>query len=60
MTYQWQRCIADGCADIGGASDRFYTVQSADAGSRLRAMETMAKLRLRCAGTTPTGTQECH
>jgi hypothetical protein len=39
-TYQWQRC-SSGCADIGGATGRFYTVQSADTGYRLRAMETM-------------------
>ena len=43
MTYQWQRCAADQsqCADIAGSTGRFYTVQTADAGSRLRAMETM-------------------
>lgn len=39
-TYQWQRC-SGGCADIAGATGRFYTVQAADAGYRLRAMETM-------------------
>jgi hypothetical protein len=39
-TYQWQRC-SSGCADIGGATGRFYTVQAADTGYRLRAMETM-------------------
>ena len=39
-TYQWQRC-SGGCADIAGATGRFYTVQSADTGYRLRAMETM-------------------
>jgi hypothetical protein len=39
-TYQWQRC-SGGCADIGGATGRFYTLQAADAGYRLRAMETM-------------------
>jgi hypothetical protein len=39
-TYQWQRC-SGGCADIAGATGRFYTVQAADTGYRLRAMETM-------------------
>lgn len=42
MSYQWQRC-AGGCADIAGATTRFYTVQAADAGYALRAMETMSK-----------------
>jgi hypothetical protein len=44
-TYQWQRCTADQstCNDVGGATGRFYTVQGADAGSRLRAMETVTK-----------------
>jgi hypothetical protein len=43
MTYQWQRCLPDQsqCTDISGSTGRFYTVQAADAGSRLRAMETM-------------------
>jgi hypothetical protein len=61
MTYQWQRCDAGGsaCSDIGGASDRFYTVQSADAGSRLRAMETMSIYDCG-AHNTETGTIECR
>ena len=44
-SYQWQRCVADGssCTDIGGAVGRFYTVQAADGGSRLRTMETVTK-----------------
>jgi hypothetical protein len=44
-TYQWERCTPDGasCANIGGAVGRFYTVQADDAGSRLRAMETVTK-----------------
>jgi hypothetical protein len=42
MSYQWQRC-AGGCADISGASGRFYTVQAADAGHTLRVMERVAK-----------------
>jgi hypothetical protein len=44
-TYQWERCTADGasCTNIGGAVGRFYTVQGADAGSRVRAMETVTK-----------------
>jgi hypothetical protein len=44
-TYQWQRCTPDQstCNDIGGSTGRFYTVQGADAGSRLRAMETVTK-----------------
>jgi hypothetical protein len=44
-TYQWQRCTPDQstCNDIGGSTGRFYTVQAADAGSRLRAMETVTK-----------------
>ena len=57
MSYQWQRC-SDGCADISGASKRFYTVQSADAGYTLRAMETMAK-RDCGAWNNAAGTQEC-
>ena len=40
MTYQWQRCQG-GCTDIADATGRFYTVQAADAGHTLRAMETM-------------------
>jgi hypothetical protein len=61
MTYQWQRCDAGGsaCSDIGGASDRFYTVQSADAGSRLRAMETMSIYDCG-AHNTQTGAIECR
>jgi hypothetical protein len=61
MTYQWQRCDAGGsaCSDIGGAGDRFYTVQSADAGSRLRAMETMSIYDCG-AHNTQTGTIECR
>jgi hypothetical protein len=44
-SYQWQRCTPDQstCNDIGGSTGRFYTVQAADAGSRLRAMETVKK-----------------
>jgi hypothetical protein len=43
--YQWQRCTADQstCNDLGGSTGRFYTVQAADGGSRLRAMETVTK-----------------
>ncbi len=61
MTYQWQRCDAGGsaCAEIGGATDRFYTVQSADAGSRLRAMETMSIYDCG-AHNTETGAIECR
>lgn len=61
MTYQWQRCDAGGsaCSDIGGAGDRFYTVQAADAGSRLRAMETMSIYDCG-AHNTQTGTIECR
>ena len=61
MTYQWQRCDAGGsaCADIGGATGRFYTVQAADAGSRLRAMETMSVYDCG-AHNTQTGAIECR
>jgi hypothetical protein len=57
-TYQWQRCQG-GCADIPGATGRFYTVQAADAGFALRAMETMTS---RDCGewNYSTGTQECR
>jgi hypothetical protein len=58
MSYQWQRC-SGGCADISGASTRFYTVQSADAGHTLRVMETMAKYDCG-AWNNAAGTQECH
>src|SRR5687768_1086804 len=61
MSYQWQRCNAGGsaCSDIGGAGDRFYTVQAADAGSRLRAMETMSIYDCG-AHNTLTGQIECR
>ena len=61
MTYQWQRCDQGGsaCSDIGGATGRFYTVQAADAGSRLRAMETMSIYDCG-AHNTQTGTIECR
>jgi hypothetical protein len=61
MTYQWERCNAAGssCASIGGATGRFYTVQSADAGSRLRAMETMSIYDCG-AHNTETHTIECR
>ena len=61
MTYQWQRCNAGGssCADISGAEGRFYTVQAADAGSRLRAMETMSIYDCG-AHNTQTGQIECN
>jgi hypothetical protein len=61
MTYQWQRCDAGGsaCSDIAGSSGRFYTVQSADAGSKLRAMETMSIYDCG-AHNTQTGTIECN
>ncbi len=61
MSYQWQRCDQGGsaCSDIGGATGRFYTVQAADAGSRLRAMETMSIYDCG-AHNTQTGTIECR
>ncbi len=61
MSYQWQRCDAGGsaCTDVAGATGRFYTVQSADAGSRLRAMETMSIYDCG-AHNTQTGTIECR
>jgi hypothetical protein len=61
MSYQWQRCNAagDSCADIGAATGRFYTVQGADAGSRLRAMETMSIYDCG-AGNSQTGEIECR
>lgn len=61
MSYQWQRCNAagDSCAAIGGATGRFYTVQAADAGSRLRAMETMSIYDCG-AGNSQTGEIECR
>lgn len=61
MSYEWQRCNAAGtsCADVGGASGRFYTVQAADAGSRLRAMETMSIYDCG-AGNSQTGAVECR
>jgi hypothetical protein len=58
MTYQWQRC-SGGCADIQGATGRFYTVQAADAGHRLRVMETMTSED--CGEWNySTGTRECR
>ncbi len=36
--YRWQRCSADGCAEIGGAVSRTYSTRSRDAGRRLRAV----------------------
>ncbi len=58
MTYQWQRCQS-GCADIAGATGRFYTVQAADGGFALRAMETMTSED--CGNINyATGTQECR
>ena len=57
MSYQWQRC-SNGCADIAGASTRFYTVQAADAGHTIRVMETMSK-RDCGAWNNAAGTQEC-
>lgn len=41
-TRQWQRCNADGtaCRNIGGATGKTYGIQSADVGSRLRALVT--------------------
>jgi len=61
MSYQWQRCDQSGssCSDIGGATGRFYTVQAADAGSRLRAMETMSIYDCG-AHNTQTGQIECR
>jgi hypothetical protein len=57
-TYQWQRCTS-GCADIPGATGRFYTVQAADAGHRLRVMETMSSED--CSEWNyATGTRECR
>ncbi len=47
------------CAEIGGATGRFYTVQAADAGSRLRAMETMSIYDCG-AHDTSTGAIECR
>ncbi len=59
MTYQWQRCAANGCLDIPGATGRFYTVQAADAGHSLRAMETMTSED--CGNINySTGEQECR
>ena len=58
LSYQWQRCMS-GCADISGATGRFYTVQAADAGFRLRAMEIVWKHD--CGEWNyAEGTQECH
>ena len=36
--YRWERCDADGCAEIGGAVSRTYGVRPRDAGHRLRAV----------------------
>ena len=58
LSYQWQRCVS-GCADISGATGRFYTVQAADAGFRLRAVEIVWKHD--CGEWNyAEGTQECH
>jgi hypothetical protein len=61
MTYQWERCSADGgsCGAISNATGRFYTVQAADAGSRLRVMETMS-IHDCGAGDSQTGIVECR
>jgi hypothetical protein len=59
MSYQWQRCQPSGCSDISGAAGRFYTVQAADAGYTLRAMETMTSED--CGEWNySTGTRECR
>ena len=58
MSYQWQRCTG-GCSDIPGATGRFYTVQAADAGHSLRALETMTSQD--CGNINySTGAQECR
>ena len=61
MSYQWERCNSAGssCGSISGATGRFYTVQAADAGSRLRAMETMSKYDCG-AHNTQTGAIDCR
>jgi hypothetical protein len=42
ITYQWQLCNANGsaCADIGGATDPTYTIQSGDLGHVVHATVT--------------------
>jgi hypothetical protein len=41
FTYQWQRCSSPtSCTDINGATDRTYTVATADNGNALRAQVT--------------------
>jgi hypothetical protein len=56
-TYQWQRCpagTATGCVSIAGATNRTYTVRTADVGSALRVNVTARN----ASGSTATATSE--
>jgi hypothetical protein len=56
-TYQWQRCSAGAaaaCVNIAGATNRTYTVRTADVGSALRANVTAHN----ASGSTATATSD--
>ena len=45
ITWQWQRCNpqASSCGDIGGARSTSYVLTDADAGARIRVIQTLTK-----------------
>lgn len=45
MTWQWQRCNpqATSCGDIAGANNTSYQLTDADAGNRIRVVQTLTK-----------------
>ncbi|MDQ3823405.1 MAG: hypothetical protein M3321_09220 [Actinomycetota bacterium] len=45
ITWQWQRCnaAASACGDIAGANTTSYTLTDADAGARIRVVQTLTK-----------------
>lgn len=53
FSYQWQRCSSPtSCTDIGGATDRTYTVATADNGNSLRAQVTAVNADGKATATT--------
>jgi hypothetical protein len=51
FSYQWQRCDRAGahCEAIAAATERDYTLRSADVGARIRVVETASNARARSA-----------